>query len=240
MRAVRVLASVLALQGLMACSEPPPAVVVSPAAAVITPSPAVPEQDLYLLAVGGNGFRPSMTMADLKTRFGDDKVVPDQVPLGEGQTEPGALIYPDDPSRRAYVHFVDGHPEGTISAIYVRGLESIWRGPLGLRLGISSIDLERINGRSFRFLGFGWDYAGYVSNWADGNLAHALLAPGQLALRLEPPALAPGEVLPAAYPMGEAEAASDLAIVRKLPPVLVEMGLAFVPAAVDTAKPDTR
>jgi len=198
-----------------------------------TPAPpalpaAVPAQDLHVLAVGGNGFRPEMGLAGLRQRFGDAEVVEAEVDMGEGQTEPGAVIHPNDPTRRAYVYFVDGDVSKPISAIYVREAASNWSGPFGLKLGMTASDLERINGKPFRFLGFGWDYGGYVSHWTDGALSRAFIPPGQLSVRLEPPAPADGANLPDGYPSGDGEFASDTAIVRENPPVLGEMGLSFI------------
>lgn len=210
---------------LSGCGDPPP-----PPAPPPPPPPAappVPEQDLYKLLVGGSGFSADMGLAGLRTRFGAANVVEDQVPMGEGTSEAGAVIYRDDPTRRAYVYFVDGKPEGKLSAIYVRDPESRWRGPLDLRIGMSSVDLEQLNGRPFRFLGFDWDYGGYVSNWSEGVLATALIAPGHLAVRLGPPPLAEGEERALDYPSGDGEFPSDLPSVRAQPPVVDEFGVGF-------------
>lgn len=227
---MRLIPAVLSLVMLAGCSssEPPPApVAVAP---TVAPSPpAVPEVDLYVLAVGGNGFRANMDLAALRARYGADAVVEQEVPLGEGQAEPGAVIHPTDPTRRAYVYFVDGNTQGTISAIYVRDPASRWIGPMGLRLGMTTIELDRLNGKPFRFLGFDWDYGGYVSNWTDGSLSTAFLAPGSLAVRLQPPELAEGQQRPDDYPSGDGEFPSDLAGVKAQPPVVTEIGLSFVP-----------
>lgn len=227
---MRLLPLLSCLAVLSACSgsEPPPAPVPAAAAAAAPSPPAVPEEDLYTLMVGGNGFRADMDLAALRQRYGADVVVEQQVPLGEGQSEPGAVVHPDDPTRRAYVYFVDASTAATISAIHVRDAGSRWTGPMGLRLGMTSVELERLNTRPFRFLGFDWDYGGYVSNWADGNLASALLAPGQLSVRLMPPELAEGEQRAQGYPAGDSEFTSDIPPVREQPPVVSEMGLAFV------------
>lgn len=216
---------------LTACSEAPPPPAPAPATAPAPAPVAVPEADRFLLLVGGNGFRPETTLADLRTRYGAEAVTTQPVPLGEGDSEAGAIIYPDDPARRAYVHFVDANPAGSISAIHVRDAGSIWTGPLGIRIGTTSTELERLNGKPFKFLGFDWDYGGYVSNWSEGTLASAFLAPGQLSIRLSPPELAEGTERAADYPAGDAEFASDLPAMREQPAVVVEMGLGFVPAA---------
>ena len=234
---MRLPALLLSLTVLAACSnsEPPPDPLAT-ATPTIAPAPApIPESDLYPLAVGGNGFRADMDLAALRARYGAALVVEQDVPLGEGQTESGAVIQPDDSSRRAYVYFIDGKLDRPISAIHVRDPQSIWVGPMGLKLGMTSLELERLNGKPFRFLGFEWDYGGYVSNWTEGTLASAFLAPGQLSLRLAPPALAEGVQRADGYPMGESEFTSDIPPVREQPPVVIEMGLGFVPAIADSA-----
>ena len=234
---MRLPALLLSLIALAACSgsEPPPAAPEA-AAPIVAPAPAaIPEADLYTLAVGGNGFRADMDLAALRARYGAAAVLEQDVPLGEGQTEKGAVIHPDDPSRRAYVYFIDGNTNGPISAIHVRDPQSVWVGPIGLKLGMTSLDLERLNGKPLRFLGFEWDYGGYVSNWTGGSLGSAFLAPGQLAVRLAPPELAEGVQRADGYPMGDSEFASDIPPVREQPPVVTEMGLAFIPVAADAA-----
>lgn len=219
---------------LASCSaeSPSPAPTPAPApqaAAPATASPVVTESERYLLAVGANGFRAEMGLAGLRQRFGDTAVVESQVVLGEGQTEAGAMIHPMDPAHRAHVYFIDGDTRKPISAIYVRDPASAWSGPFGIRIGMPSTELERINGQPFRFLGFDWDYGGYVSHWTEGALAKAFLPPGQLSVRMEPPAMPEGSNLPDGYPAGDGEFASDLAAVREKPPVVAEFGLSFVP-----------
>lgn len=226
---MRRLAILLCLLSLAACDAPEPAVPAPVEAQPAPPAPAVPAADLYVLAVGGNGFRADLGLAGLRQRYGADAVVLQELPLGEGETQSGAVIHPNDPTRRAYVYFVDGKIDGPISAIYVRDPDSIWTGPLGLKPGITSEELARINGRPFRFLGFDWDYGGYVSDWTEGLLSKAFLEPGRLAVRLAAPTLADGVNLPDGYPQGEGEFASDLPVVREQPPKVVEMGLAFTP-----------
>jgi hypothetical protein len=239
---MRLMSVLIWLVLLVACSGSEPPSAPTPPAPVAAPTPpSIPEDDLYVLAVGGNGFKAEMNLSALRSRYGAEAVVEQQVPLGEGETEAGALIHPDDPTRRAFVYFVDGNTAGTISTISVRDRESRWSGPMGLRLGMTSRDLERLNGKPFRFLGFDWDYGGYVSNWTDGALATALLAPGQLAVRLSPPELGEGKQLAGGYPRGDGEFTSDIPPVREQPPVVIEMGLGFVPAGfadATTLEPD--
>lgn len=212
------------LLALGACSEPPPPAPPPPAPPPAPAAPAIAEADLYTLTVGGSGFRAEGGIAGLKKRFGDAAVRVENVPLGEGAEEPGAVLFGDDPTRRAVVYFVDGKVDGPLSAIYVREIESRWRGPLGLRVGMSSAELQQLNGRPFRFLGFEWDYGGYVSHWSGGVLENAVLAPGRIAVRLSAPSDAPED-----YPRGDADFTSDVPTLVATPAIVSEFGLTFGP-----------
>lgn len=215
--------ALLLLVALGGCSEPPP----PPAPPPPPPAPAAPaiaEADLYTLTVGGSGFRAEDGIAGLKKRFGEAAVRLEDVPLGEGEQEPGAVLFADDPTRRATVYFVDGNVDGPLSAIYVRELESRWRGPLGLRVGMTSAELQQLNGRPFRFLGFEWDYGGYVSHWSAGVLENAVLAPGRIAVRLSAPSEAAED-----YPRGDSDFTSDVPALVATPAIVSEFGLTFGP-----------
>lgn len=199
-----------------------------------TPTPApvatlLPEAERFRLVVGGNGFNAAMGLAGLRARFGESAVLEAAVPLGEGDSEPGAIIHGDDPARRAYVHFVGGHSDGAIASIHVRDTGSIWRGPFEIRTGMTMTEVEAINGKPLRFLGFDWDYGGYVSHYDGGQLETGLLAPGRLSLRFEPPLADESNPRPEGYPAGDGEYSSDLPAVRAHPPVLNEFGVSFGP-----------
>ncbi len=196
------------------------------------PAPVVtllPEAERFRLVVGGNGFNAAMGLAGLRARFGETAVLEAAVPLGEGDSEPGAIIHGDDPARRAYVHFADGRSDGAIASIHVRDAGSIWRGPFEIRTGMTMTEIEAINGKPLRFLGFDWDYGGYVSHYDGGQLETGLLAPGRLSLRFQPPPADEASSRPEDYPSGDGEYSSDLPAVRTQPPLLAEFGVSFGP-----------
>ncbi len=214
------------LCALAACSNDPPpqALPETPPAAPAPAKPAIAEAELFTLTVGGSGFRAEEGLKGLESRFGPESVSRIDVELGEGQTEPGAMLFAADPVRRATVYFVDGRVDGAISAIYIRDAQSRWRGPLGLRVGMTSVELQQLNGRPYRFLGFDWDYGGYVSHWSGGSLEKAVLSPGRIAVRLQAP-----PNTPEGYPGGDGDFTSDMPILGSHPALVSEFGLTFGP-----------
>src|SRR5688500_10995593 len=57
---------------------------------------------LWLLASNpaDDAVHASDTEATLRARYGADNVTPDRIDLGEGQTAPGTVLFPNDSSRR--------------------------------------------------------------------------------------------------------------------------------------------
>jgi hypothetical protein len=49
--------------------------------------------------------------------------------------------------------------------------QSTWIGPKGLRLGMTVVQLEKLNGKPFKLKGFGKNDLGSVSDWDGGAMA---------------------------------------------------------------------
>lgn len=149
-------------------------------AAVIAGMP-LPTQDTSLQVVPGERagpVRPSTTGADLVAALGAN-AVPAPVFIGEGFTEPGLVLFPDDPSRRAYVYWRDTVGLTEPARLLIIDAETRWQIPLGLTIGTTLEDLELLNGRPFRFGGLDWDYGGGVYDW-DGGALDTVLGPGMV------------------------------------------------------------
>src|SRR5690348_4957604 len=98
-------------------------------------------------------------LADLRRIYGEANVRVEDVDVGEGETAPGATVYPDDSLRRVQVAFRDS--AGTVPRfVTIRGDTSAWHTEAGVTLGTRLARLTQLNGRPFALLGFGWDYAG--------------------------------------------------------------------------------
>jgi hypothetical protein len=109
--------------------------------------------------------------ADLKRIYGKENVKDTEVGLGEGETAPGTVIFPDDPKRKIEIIWKDQKGKKSPASIHFYAEKSVWKTKEGIGLGTSLKELERINGRGFTLAGFEWDYSGTVFSWKKGKLA---------------------------------------------------------------------
>src|SRR5438105_10095150 len=96
------------------------------------------------------------TRADLERLFGPDVVLTD-VDVGEGTTEPGAVVHKGKSDAFA-VLWIDSSAQGVKQ---VRELGKDWSLPDGIRMGSSFETVEKALG-PFQLAGFEWDYAGTI------------------------------------------------------------------------------
>jgi len=102
--------------------------------------------------------------------YGDANVRDERIEIGEGETAPGTILFPDDSLRRLMIVWTDSAARRKPSRIILRGGLSRWSLGPGVRLGITLDQLEMLNGRPFTLAGFGWDYSGVVVDWRGGAL----------------------------------------------------------------------
>lgn len=159
--------------------------------------------------------------AELVERLGAASVQSDSVHVGEGFYEVGTVLYPDDPSRRAFVLWTDSardRPERLI----VRDSVSVWT-VAGVGMGTTLGELEERNGGPLRLAGFGWDYSGTVTSWEGGALGSA--APrAALFARLDPP---DWEMSGLDGVLGDGVFPSTHPTMRRVNPRVVQFGLDF-------------
>jgi hypothetical protein len=108
------------------------------------------------------------------------------IDVGEGETRPGTLVFPDDPRRRLSVVWAERTRPGQATWLMVNG-ESRWRGYRDIGIGTDLRTLERLNGRPFVLAGFAWDYGGTVVDWQGGRLTAIATERCRLIVRLGPP-----------------------------------------------------
>lgn len=177
----------------------------APAAAPTTSNPpaaaGMPATGDYLLP---GTFGRHTDRAALEQRFGAANVRVGEVPGAEGETFRGIVLFPEDPSRRAYLYFEDEQALRGLATVGVLDTPSRWQLDNGVHTGMPLAELVALNGRPIEFTGFDWDYGGAISDWRGGHLQPAKDAPVGRSVRLGH-ADAEGD----AYPMGDATFASD-------------------------------
>ncbi len=231
---LRRLTLLLICLSLVACRESGDAAPAAPSAApgasaapAAKEAPEAPPSPIETVPALESLLRPDDTLAAVQARLGAAQVVAEELNGAEGETSPGWRLYPDDPERSIEVWL---NESGRPQALFVRGSKSIWVRADGVRLGMTSTDLQAKNGRPFKFLGFEWDYGGAISDWRGGALAVDGTTRG-------PVVLCPPDPHPGDYPVGDSEFPSDDPRVVSHPAVVCEFGvnLDFVAPAAATA-----
>lgn len=125
---------------------------------------------------------PQTSESDLKRIYGRKNVQNTKVSLGEGEYEPGTVVYPNDPTRSIEIVWKDARRKRFPERIQLTGEKSVWRTRHGISLGTRLKELERINGKPFVLLGFSWDYEGTVVSWEGGRLERDFEKDGRVVL----------------------------------------------------------
>ncbi|HKP50237.1 MAG TPA: hypothetical protein VJU17_09505 [Gemmatimonadales bacterium] len=170
---------------------------------------------------GSGPLTPEGSEIELRERYGPSVVESARIELGEGETTPGTVLYPGDRLRRAEIVWKDTVSHRRPARVILRGTQSKWHVGQGISLGTSLQELERLNGRAFVLAGFGWDYAGVVTDWKGGGLDSTLAS---VKLYLDP---GPAQQQSAAYSqvLGDRDYSSDLPAMQQLNP---KVGQIFV------------
>ncbi len=180
----RALLVTVTLFALIACQRAAPEPVATPASAK-TPASVDSEpsaslagvvHDADVAAPGVEFVLPGALGADtdvagLRRMFGAGNVRTGEVPGPEGTTAQGVTLFPDDPSRRAYLYFQDEATLTGLALVNIKDRDSRWTLDSGVRTGMSLSQLLVLNGKPLKLMGFQWDYGGYVIDWNGGRLA---------------------------------------------------------------------
>lgn len=160
------------------------------------------------------------SLADLKRVYGASNVQPADVAVGEGETVPGAVVFPSDSARRVEIAWHDS--TGLVPRfVAIRGDHSAWHTDTGVTLGTSLARLAELNGRAFVLLGFGWDYEGTVVSWEGGALGSHDSTHTRFIVRLHPTAQAADSFRQSV--LGDREYRSDRAAMTALAPAIYEL-----------------
>jgi hypothetical protein len=114
-------------------------------------SGGAPDDALFVLP---GDFSEGTTVADLEARFGKENVTIGEVPNSYQEPPRGVILFPNDPTRRAYVAFWEEEPLSHLASIQVVDAGSRWRGKHGVRIGMTLAELQKVNAKPFYFTGF--------------------------------------------------------------------------------------
>jgi hypothetical protein len=106
------------------------------------------------------------TRADLVALYGAERIAEVEYPIGEGETGPATVIFPQTP-REATVIWTPDQAGAAVDRVVIAGRD--WVLPEGLRPGDGLETVEKLNGGPFMIYGFGWDYGG-VGYFKGGTL----------------------------------------------------------------------
>lgn len=143
---------------------------------------------LIVPGVRVGAITPQITESDLIKVYGKTNVKKENIGLGEGETEPGTVIFPKEPAKAVGILWKDQKEGRFTREVRMTGTDhkSVWRTSQGITLGTTLKELEEINGKPFRLAGFAWDYSGTVLSWEQGKLEKELESQGRVVLRLMP------------------------------------------------------
>lgn len=102
--------------------------------------------DAFLVLPGD--YAESTTLAELEERFGKENV------RREMEPEPRVVLFPDDPTRRAFVTFYEEETFEHFAGISVNDTGSRWRGKEGVHVGMTFAKVRELNGKPFSYFGF--------------------------------------------------------------------------------------
>lgn len=136
--------------------------------------------------ISGEGLGPitrRTSEQDLIRLLGSQNVTRDSIFLGMGESELGTILFAADSLRRVEIRWTEWEPAPRAPKRISIGGRSVWRTREGVTIGTHLQYLERLNGRTFTFSGWGWELGGRVCSWEGGRLDSLLRG---VYLRLAP------------------------------------------------------
>jgi hypothetical protein len=106
----------------------------------------------------------------LAVAFDSKNVVFAEVDGGPIGKVPASILFPNNSKRRLEVWWSDQASRTRIYLIVING-QSGWTAPLGLRLGLTLAETEKLNRKPFKLTGFDTKNVASVSDWDGGALA---------------------------------------------------------------------
>lgn len=116
-------------------------------------------------------FGPDSSHQALEAAFKEENITFTDVEGGAGGAPlHGSVLFPENPKRRLEVFWQDESQRANVRLIAING-KSTWRGPKGLRLGLTLAAVEKLNGKPFALSAIDQDGSITVTDWQEGALA---------------------------------------------------------------------
>jgi hypothetical protein len=93
-----------------------------------------------------------------------------QVDAGSGNTTMASVLFAKDPKRRLEIWWTRQESRSDTHLIVING-QSTWTAPGNLRLGLTLAEVEKLNHKPFKLIGFNKDGVAAGSDWNGGALA---------------------------------------------------------------------
>lgn len=123
----------------------------------------------YVIACSGLFGRDS-SQVKLAMAFKSHNVSLTQVDAASGAKVTASVLFGKDPKRRLEVWWSKPATRSDTHLIVING-QSEWIAPGELHLGLTLAELERLNGKPFKVLGFNKDHVATLSDWNGGSLS---------------------------------------------------------------------
>lgn len=147
-----------------------------------------PSDPWLILASGEKGsINAHTTRQEMVRTYGAANVVDQDVDIGEGEMQSATFLFPKDPERQIEILWKDPDTKTAPQSADIRGKKSRWHAAHGISLGTTSTELERINGRPFRWtlMNDGTDMRQELISWRGGALEKELQGDGRVILELQ-------------------------------------------------------
>jgi hypothetical protein len=176
----------------------------------------------YVIACDGLFGRDSSQLK-LAAAFRSRNVAITQVDAASGAKVTASVLFGNDPKRRLEVWWSNPESRSDTHLIVING-QSDWIAPGKLHLGLTLAELEQLNGKPFKLLGFNKDSVATLSDWNGGSLS-ALPGGCKIGVSLRADAKTPTATI-RAVPADRAFTSSDAAL-RAANPTISEILVAY-------------
>jgi hypothetical protein len=208
-----------ATQGRAKRGGAPKTVMTEPAARTKPPAAAAPPPNV----VCGGAFAKDSNRVKLAAAFQKRNVADGQVDTAAGGKAMASVLYGKDPQQRLEVWWSNPASRSDIHLIVING-KSTWSAPGGLRLGLTLAEVEGLNGKPFKLVGFNKDGTAAASDWNGGTLA-TQTGGCKLGISLRPDPASPAAAVAALG--ADRELASTDAALRAINPTVSEILIAY-------------